>query len=661
MGALVREVSTFWQRAIRDGDGVRWATVRRARELLGIELVEARLATATCEPAIATLERQIGQLKSELQHLQEANTVTLEGTVRRDFEALDERLTFTEWIESAPLPRTPLVTIIMASLGQRPVSLRRALLSVREQNYQHYEVLLATPRAGLLPAEFASDARFREVIHAGSGVSAARNAGLRAAKGEFVTYADDDNIVGPHWLRAVAWAFTTDSDVDVVYGARLHEQLSRDPAAPPAFWWFERTWDPQLLQQYSPIDTQTLAHRAGLPEARWDEQLSSCVDWDIAIRLTASGRVRPLPVRACTYTTGDVGRITHQANNADVQRELRRRARAARCLNVLGITHSFPRHSEHYIESELSALGPTFRVCIANEYEPDPGAWSSFEHLGDARLAMRTHRPDLVLFHFADVAARLQPVTTELGIPYAVRVHSYDLELASRHPFHDDPNCLGLWVYPQHTSSVPNARSLPALVHDAHRHPAAPSVRSGVVVASACLPKRDWEELVDIFGGLPGVERSILLATCHGHEAMPPEIAALLEEVDPRIQTRIDVANHEVLRLLSVASTMLYLPSLNHVVGNPRSIIEAWLCGTIPIVADSPEMRCFAGDHARYYVHPSEAIELVRALNVAGDSLDGERSANHEFAVQRHASPAVFDQFARELRQTFSEWEERVA
>ena len=615
-------------------------------KILELSTIEACSEALTDAKARAdSHDAQIGALTVEV------------NTLRRKLQSHERRSDFTEWVSSVPLRREPLVSVILPTLGIRPTELRHALEAISRQSYPHFEVILISPNEDILDGDFLADPRFRAVRESAPGIGLARNVGLREARGEYITYADDDNTMGPQWLRAVTWCLSTDSETDVVYGARLHEQLSGATLPEPTFWWFEEEWRQSLLEEFNPMDTGVLAHRAGLVEARWDEHLPSCVDWEFAVRLSSSGRVKPLPVRACTFTTSSAHRITTELNTPEVRAEVRRRAREARRLRVLGVSHSFPRFSEWYIESELAALEPSFDVAVASEHEPFPGAETSFRHLGSVVDAVETHRPDLVMVHFADVAMRIRPILGSRQIPYAVRVHSYDLVLAQSQGFDEDPLCLGLWVYPEHQHRFRRARTLPALVHDAHKVPHFPSDRSGVVFTSACLPKRDWDEITHILGSLTGVERTAILATCHGSEDLIAPVVAQLNAQDSQINVRCDVPHVEVLRSLTNASSLLHSCSRTHPIGNPRSVIEAWLCGAIPVLPDEPHSRAFAGDHARYYSDPDQAVELIRSIDNGGPGIEKERVNNMDHAREVHAATWVSQRFATELRASYNQWD----
>jgi Glycosyl transferase family 2 len=704
----VRELRLLAERS-REGSDLCWALVRRARELTGTDAVEnqiselqaalgglsdehsksAELRTETdlLRSQVATLGNEIrnGEAENAARYdkLARASAATLES-IQLELQAvvaehhkqlrelrgstsLREKIqTFTEWVASTPLHRLPRVTVILATSDERPHLFRQALDSILDQSYQNFQLLVVAPPDTKLCS---TDPRV-VILSENESLGKARNIGLREATGEYVVYADDDNTMGPHWLRAVVWALNKHSDVDVVYGARLHESISPDSSGQPAFWHFEEMWNPETLQQFNPIDTQVLGHRAGIPEANWSEELAACLDWDLAIRITANGRVMPLPIRACTYTTRAHGRITDQADSSEARQIVIRRARSARTLRVLSFSHSHPRLSERYIEGEIDGFAPPGFVVAAGSTAPGQAGVSCLVlHLGGFQDAVTRHKPDLVFFHYSDVARRHQQDCEMLDLPYAVRVHSYDEMSANPSEFAHDPRCLGVWAYPQaidrwgqtakDLEKIGFLHALPALFRGLENVPHPPGSRSGVLYTSAALPKRPWSDLEEFLARLSTLERRVILGTCDGYEALVQPLGARLREVDPRIDVRIDVQNDEVLRLLTVTSSLLYLPSQTHVVGNPISVVEAWLCGAIPVMFDSRDSRDFAGEHARYFTSVAHAADIVREIEVGGEELTKERLLNREYAVRTHAHPSVRDTLSREMRAAFSVWEQQ--
>jgi len=99
-----------------------------------------------------------------------------------------------------PLPKYPKVSVVVASYnGGR--TLPACLDSLRHLNYPNYEVILVddgstddTPRIAAHYPEI------RTISQANLGLSAARNAGIRAATGEIVAFTDSDCRVDEDWL-----------------------------------------------------------------------------------------------------------------------------------------------------------------------------------------------------------------------------------------------------------------------------------------------------------------------------------------------------------------------------------------------------------------------------------------------------------------------------
>lgn len=97
-------------------------------------------------------------------------------------------------------------------------TLARCLACVRAQTLMDFEAVFVDDgstddTASLLASARAEDARIRVVSQENRGVSAARNAGLDAARGEFVFFADPDDVFSPEMLaRGVAAMETENAD-----------------------------------------------------------------------------------------------------------------------------------------------------------------------------------------------------------------------------------------------------------------------------------------------------------------------------------------------------------------------------------------------------------------------------------------------------------------
>lgn len=108
--------------------------------------------------------------------------------------------------------------------------IRRCLDSIVSQCYSDFEVLLIDDGSSDSSASicdlYASKYDYFSVIHTPNrGVSAARNLGIKSAKGSFVTFIDADDYVSPRHLQAFVDAGALDSDlcltgVNAVYNDR---------------------------------------------------------------------------------------------------------------------------------------------------------------------------------------------------------------------------------------------------------------------------------------------------------------------------------------------------------------------------------------------------------------------------------------------------------
>ena len=123
----------------------------------------------------------------------------------------------------------PLVSVVVCGGGRR-MQLARCLRSVLKSSHPHFEVLVVdnSPDAAvqdLIAGEFANEPRIRHLYESAPGLSAARNTGLRFARGAVVAFTDDDMMVNPGWLATLTAAFDEDEDVLCVTGSVLPAEL----------------------------------------------------------------------------------------------------------------------------------------------------------------------------------------------------------------------------------------------------------------------------------------------------------------------------------------------------------------------------------------------------------------------------------------------------
>jgi len=191
----------------------------------------------------------------------------------------------------------PLVSIMLPTCDRGHL-LSRAVASVLAQTEPDFELLIvdnnrreppvaSQPEAG----SWLGDSRVRIVgAPAARSASAARNAGLDAARGAWVTYLDDDDAYRPEKLaRQLALARRTDAPV-VLCGAMFHLRgRERSVQCGAAAW----QGDGLLLR--ARWNTPLLLHRHP-GAARFDETLSPGEDAEFAHRLLAVAGAEHVPV-----------------------------------------------------------------------------------------------------------------------------------------------------------------------------------------------------------------------------------------------------------------------------------------------------------------------------------------------------------------------------
>lgn len=84
--------------------------------------------------------------------------------------------------------------------------LEKTLISIQNQTFRDFEVLLvddgSTDQSGQICDEWSrKDSRFKAIHQQNHGVAAARNAGIRAAQGEFIAFLDADDLWLPEKLK----------------------------------------------------------------------------------------------------------------------------------------------------------------------------------------------------------------------------------------------------------------------------------------------------------------------------------------------------------------------------------------------------------------------------------------------------------------------------
>ena len=245
----------------------------------------------------------------------------------------------TRWAAIAPHAHHPLISVVLPTRN-RAEMLPVAVASVRAQSYGNWELVIvddgSTDDTATTIAEIvAADERVRFVRTEGVGAARARNVGLDTATGSMIAFLDDDNVMTPHWLRAIAEFTGRVPGCDALYGAQL-----RGPSTPEAHTpidvLFVAVFDDERLRDHNYIDLGMLAVRADHPQLRFDPELLALQDWELIMRIADVSPLTPVPALAGCYSTSAEDRIsTVHGGHAAVVR-MRERFAAARVARDAG-------------------------------------------------------------------------------------------------------------------------------------------------------------------------------------------------------------------------------------------------------------------------------------------------------------------------------------
>ncbi len=197
-------------------------------------------------------------------------------------------------LKLAGLSLGPLISVMMPVFRTDATLLARAVASVLAQSFPNWELCVADDHsesaalAAILERHAAREPRIKvTALPAHGGISAASNAALALAAGEYVALLDHDDELAPDALLGVAAAIGRAPDADVLYSDedKIDSEGRRfDP-------FFKPDWSPDLLLSENYVCHLLVARRELVSQAGgFRSEYDGSQDYDLVLRLAQRAR-----------------------------------------------------------------------------------------------------------------------------------------------------------------------------------------------------------------------------------------------------------------------------------------------------------------------------------------------------------------------------------
>lgn len=221
----------------------------------------------------------------------------------------------------------PLVSVIIPT-KDRPEMLAQAVQSVLAQTFPDVEIIVVNDGGTDVQEvldRINSKSNIAYIRHdRNQERSAARNTGIRTARGKYIAYLDDDDMYYPNHVQTLV-EFLENSEYKVAYTDAVMAQQEKQNGKYVTInhsvpYSFDFDYDKILVGNFIPMlclmHEKNCLDKTGL----FDVNLGTHEDWDLLIRLSRSFKIAHIKETTCEFTRRDDSTTTTSKNRADFVR-----------------------------------------------------------------------------------------------------------------------------------------------------------------------------------------------------------------------------------------------------------------------------------------------------------------------------------------------------
>ncbi len=289
----------------------------------------------------------------------------------------------------------PLVSVVVPAYNYAGF-LAEAVTSALRQSHTALDILIvddgSTDNTAAVAQQLVKqDSRVRYIHQANQGLSAARNTGMREARGDFLVFLDADDVLHEQKIAAHLAHFARESALDISYGSSRYFVSGQPDKTFASLALDEQDWMPKVsgtaaaalpalvVNNIMPVCSAMLRREVVARVGDFDTTLQSLEDWDYWLRAAAAGCRFGYCDDARLATFIRVHGVSMSQNTLrmlQVQYRLRRE-QIPRCLDSLAdraLARRLQRDNRKRrlrclatIAGELGAASPAFRALCRGE------------------------------------------------------------------------------------------------------------------------------------------------------------------------------------------------------------------------------------------------------------------------------------------------------